>query len=44
MRMSPLIFTVSNVGEDPQEVVDEVYKIVIAIGVTCREKAEWASY
>ena len=31
-------------GEDPQEFIDEVYKIVHAIGVTSREKAELASY
>ena len=31
-------------GEDPQEFIDEVYKIVHATVVTLREKAELASY
>ena len=33
-----------NVGEDPQDFLDEVYKIVHAIGMTSREKTELASY
>ena len=44
VRMSPPIFLVFKVGEDPQEFIDEMYKIVYAMGVTSREKAELASY
>ena len=44
MRMNPLVTLGSKVGEDPKEVIDEVYKIVLAMGVTSREKAELASY
>ena len=31
-------------GEDPQEVLDGVYKVLSAMGVTSREKAELSSY
>ena len=44
VRMSPPIFLVFKVGEDPQEFIDEMYKIVYAMGVTSREKVELASY
>ncbi|KAK4721436.1 hypothetical protein R3W88_011669 [Solanum pinnatisectum] len=44
VRMNPHIFLVSKVGEDPQEFLDEVYKIVNTMGVTSREEAELASY
>ncbi|XP_049368005.1 uncharacterized protein LOC125832861 [Solanum verrucosum] len=44
VRMNPPIFLGSKVGEDPQEFLDEVYKIVDAMGVPYREKAELASY
>ena len=44
MRMNPPIFLRSKVGEDPQEFLDNVYKVVSAIGVTSKEKAELASY
>ena len=37
VRMNPPIFLVSNVGDDPQEFIDKVYKIVHAMGVTYRE-------
>ena len=42
--MNPPIFLGSQVGEDPQEFVDEVYKIVHAMGVTSRETADLSSY
>ena len=42
--MNPPIYLGSKVGEDPQEFIDEVYKIVHAMGVTSREKAKFASY
>ncbi|XP_049405170.1 uncharacterized protein LOC125868583 [Solanum stenotomum] len=34
----------SRIGEDPQGFFDEIYKIVDAMGVSFREKAEFASY
>jgi len=44
VRMNPPIFLGSKVGEDPQKFLDEVYKIVNAMGVTSREKAELACH
>ncbi|XP_049391548.1 uncharacterized protein LOC125855954 [Solanum stenotomum] len=44
VRMNPPIFLGSRVGDNPQEFLDEVYKIVNAVGLTSREKAELASY
>ena len=44
VRMNPPNFLVSKVGEDPQEFIDEVYKIVHAMGVTSWEKAEFVTY
>ena len=43
-RMNPPIFTGSKNAEDPQEFVDEVHKILVAMGATDTEKAELASY
>ena len=42
--MNPTIFTRSKTSEDPQEFVDEVHKIFVAMGPTNTEKAELASY
>ena len=44
MRMNPPIFTGSKTSEDPREIVDEVNKILVAMGATYTEKAELASY
>ncbi|XP_049406320.1 uncharacterized protein LOC125869987 [Solanum stenotomum] len=44
VRMNPPIFLGSKVGVDPQDFLDEVYKIVNAMGVSSREKTELASY
>ena len=44
VRMNPLIFLGFKVGEDPQEFLDGVYKVLSAMGVTSREKVELASY
>ncbi|WMV08739.1 hypothetical protein MTR67_002124 [Solanum verrucosum] len=44
MMMNPLVFLGSKVGEDPQENVDEVYKVVNSMGVPSIEKIELASY
>ena len=44
VRMNHPIFLGSKVGEDPQEFLHEVYKIVHAMGVTSREKAEFVTY
>ena len=43
-RMNPPIFTGAKTSEDPQEFVDEVHKILVAMGATDIEKAELASY
>ena len=43
-RMNPPIFTVAKTSEDPQEFVDEVHKILVAMGTTDIKKAELASY
>ena len=42
MRIYPPIFLISKVGEDPQEFVDGVYKVLRAMGLTYREKTELA--
>ena len=44
MRINPPIFLVSKVNEDPQEFLDEIFKVFSAIRVIYREKAELASY
>ena len=44
LRMNPLIFIVSKVNEDPQEFLHRVYKVLSAMGLTSREKAELASF
>ena len=44
MRMNPPIFHGYKVGEDPQDFLDRVYKKLSSMGVTCRDKAELASY
>ncbi|WMV38058.1 hypothetical protein MTR67_031443 [Solanum verrucosum] len=43
-RMNPPKFYGSKVEEDPQEFIDEVYKVLDIIGVTLVEKAELAAY
>ncbi|KAK4729546.1 hypothetical protein R3W88_022534 [Solanum pinnatisectum] len=43
-RMNPPMFFGSKVGKDPQEFVEEVFKITDAMGVTSIEKAELAAY
>ena len=44
VRMNPHVFLGSKVGEDPQEFLDGVYKVLSVMRVTSREKAELASY
>ncbi len=44
VRMNPPFFICSKVGEDPKEFLDEVYKVLSAMGVTSIEKVEFASY
>ena len=44
VRMNPPIFLGSKVGKDPQEFLDCVYKVLSAMRVTSREKADLASY
>ena len=43
-RINPPIFIGSKNAEDPQDFVNEVHKILVAIGATDTEKAELASY
>ena len=40
MRINPSIFLGPMVGEDPQEFLDGVYKVLSAIRVTSREEEE----
>ena len=42
--MNPPQFHVSKVEEDHKEFIDDVYKILMIIGVTPVEKAELSSY
>ncbi|KAK4708613.1 hypothetical protein R3W88_029538 [Solanum pinnatisectum] len=44
VKMNPPIFLGSKVVEDPQEFLDEVYKVVNTMGVISVEKAELAAY
>ncbi|TMX03215.1 hypothetical protein EJD97_017548, partial [Solanum chilense] len=43
-RVNPPTFCGSKVEEDPQEFIDEVYKILYAMGLTTSEKAELSTY
>ena len=43
-RFNPPIFTVSKISEDPYEFMDEVQKILVAMGEIDTEKAELAFY
>ena len=42
--MNPPMFYGSKMNEDPKDLVDKVYKILYAIGLTSNEKADLASY
>ena len=44
MRMNPPTIYGTKVEEDPQGFIDEVSKVVDSMGVTSREKAEFAAY
>ena len=44
IRMNPPIFYGYKVEEDPQEFIDEIYKILFSMGLTTSEKAELATY
>ena len=43
-RLNPPIFTGSKNAEDPQEFVDEVHKILVAMGATDTKKEKLSSY
>ena len=43
-RMNPLMFYGSKVNEDPQYFIDQVYKILLTMGVTSNEKFEQSTY
>ncbi|WMV19434.1 hypothetical protein MTR67_012819, partial [Solanum verrucosum] len=42
--ISPSVFHGSKVEEDPQEFIDEVYKVLMIMGVTPVEKEELTTY
>ena len=44
IRMNPPTFYGSKVKEDPQEFIDEVYKIILGIWLSTSDKAELATY
>ena len=43
-RMNPPTFYGSKIDEEPQQFVDEVSKIILAMGLSIREKAEFVTY
>ena len=43
-RMNPRIFRGAKTSEDPQEFVDEVHEILVAMGATDIKKVELSSY
>ena len=43
-RMKPPTFYGSKVKEDPQEFIDEIYKILYSMGLSTGDKAELATY
>ena len=43
-RMNPRILIGSKVDEDPQDILDEVYKILFSMGVSTIEKVDLAAY
>ena len=43
-RMNPPTFFGSKIGEDPNEFIDEVYKILFAMGLSTIEKDNLATY
>ena len=43
-RMNPPTFYGSKVEEDPQEFIDEVYKILLTMGLSTSKKAELDTY
>lgn len=43
-RINPLEFYSSKVEEDPQEFIDELYKVLDIMGVTLDEKVELVAY
>ena len=43
-RMNPPTFYVSKVDENPQHFIDEIYKILYAMGLFTSEKAELSTY
>ena len=42
--MNPPMFYGYKFKEDPQEFIDEVYNILLAVGLSTSEKAELATY
>ena len=44
MRINPPTFHGTKVGEDPQSFIHDLFKVVDAMGVTPKDKAELAAY
>ena len=44
MKMNPPTFHITNVDENPQSFIDEIFKVVDVMGVNPREKEELATY
>ena len=44
VKLNPPIFLRSKVNEDPQDFLDDIYKVLRLIRVTPREKVELTSY
>ena len=44
LRMNPPEYSGSKVEEDPNGLIDEVYKTLAIMGLSSREKAELAAY
>ena len=42
--MNPPTFHITNVDENPQSFIDEIFKVVDVMGVNPREKEELATY
>ena len=42
--MNPVEFSVSNFEDDPQDIIDEVDKVLMVMGVTSVDKEKLVSY
>ena len=44
MKMNPPTFHITNVDENPQSFIDEIFKVVDAMDMTPRERVELVTY